>query len=110
MRTYDEKQLETIYEGLGNYPAGMSQSDNNPSSPYYKGRDDSSIIDEYWDEIANFLTNDWGPVNILNVEIDYNTFVVTFQYQNEDDGRIEETTEKVKDSDVGANLNPDSDY
>jgi hypothetical protein len=110
MRTQDEKQLETIYEGLGNYPAGMSQGDSNPSSPYYQGRDDGDVIDQYWDEITAFLSNDWGPVNILDIEIEDSNFLVKFQYQDEIDGTIEDTVERVKDSDVGADLDPDPDF
>lgn len=107
MRTLDEKKLEIIYEGLGNYPAGMSQGDYHPNSPYNTGIEDGDIIDQYWDEIAQFLSKDWGPVNILEVEIDDTDFVVKFQYQDETDGTINDTVEKVSDSDVGADLNPD---
>ena len=108
MRLADEKKLENLYIEM-NHPADYRSGDeNNPGSPSYVDNGLDAYIDSYWDKIVQFLSDDWGPINLLSVDIDGDYFIVKFQYQD-DDGSIQDTTERIRDYEVGADLNPEPD-
>jgi len=110
MRTIDEKNLEMIYEGLGYDQSSYRRGDeSNPGSPHYDDGGMEDYIDQYADAIQEYITATYGQSEVIEIEIDDDNFMVRFKYLD-DDGSVQTNVEKVKDSDVGADLTPDNDY
>lgn len=115
MRSTDETKLEALYEGMYQNPSFDNATyragdEKNPSSPDYAGQAFEDYIDSFHDSIKKFIELDYGKIEIDDIDIDIPEFLVTFRYIDEDDGSIQTTTEKVTDSDVGADLDPEPSY